>query len=233
MPITVWKDLFAKIRDTVDATGGRQIQTLVWHGGEPTLLLESYVNRVLDLQSQMIGDLVADRLVQNAVQTNLYSWTKSLKRMIDEGFHFSVSCDFSPGGRETMGCLDAEKRVWQNLESLLAFDIEVGVLLVLARHNHRHLVDAHDSMEALGVKWLRIVTAFDPMNTAPVGRSYSRPGRGRRQPARALEPPRETALADDRGTTGRPVRHSFTAYLRYPAVPTLPDPHSRSTGWGF
>lgn len=143
---------------------------IAWHGGEATLLPHEYVDEVLDLQVEVLGqDALDTGLVANAVQTNLYRRNKTLELMVEEGFLLSVSLDFKTGARVTLAGANAEADTLKNLKSLLDEGVTCGVALVLGRHNHEHLREIHDHLEELGAAWLRIIPMLDPPSAAPSG----------------------------------------------------------------
>lgn len=143
---------------------------ITWHGGEATLLPVDYVDEVLDLQIEVLGQQAFDNgTFANAVQTNLYRLNRTLELMLEENFLLSVSLDFKPGARVSRAGKDAEADALANLEEILAEGASCGVGLVLGRHNHEHLCEIHDHLERIGALWLRIIPMLDPPPAAPTG----------------------------------------------------------------
>ena len=165
----LWQQVFEALRDTRLAEPDIGSDLMIWHGGEPLLLLPNYLLDVLALQKDILGPALASGAMRNAVQTNLYTWNQTLEIFLASGFDLSVSIDMAPGVRMTAGNRDAEAQSLQNLETLVDRGADVGVILVLGRHNHDHLIAAYDRLAAIGINWLRIVSAFEVANSAPIG----------------------------------------------------------------
>lgn len=154
----------------LERTGVNARAFITWHGGEATLLPVDYVDEVLDLQVEVLGQQAFDDgTFANAVQTNLFRLNRTLELMLEENFLLSVSLDFMPGARVSRSDKDAEADALANLEEILSDGASCGVALVLGRHNHEHLCEIHDHLERIGALWLRIIPMLDPPPAAPSG----------------------------------------------------------------
>ncbi len=154
----------------LDQNGVYSKTFIAWHGGEATLLPHGYVDEVLDLQVEVLGQEALDTgLIANAVQTNLYRRNKTLDLMVSENFLLSVSLDFISGARVNVAGRDAEADTIKNLQHLLEQGVTCGVALVLGRHNHEHLCEIHDHLEQIDAAWLRIIPMLRPPSDAPSG----------------------------------------------------------------
>lgn len=172
MPLASWRRILeaaAAYRVLRRDRHGVSAQSLIlWHGGEPLLLPPDYVRAVVALEDEILGSDRADEDGPlNVVQTNLFQCNETLETMIEAGFLFNVSHDAGTGARVDGAGRDSEGRVGANLEALLSRGVTCGVALVLGRHNHLDLPEIHDSLERMGVHWLRINPLFAPPETAP------------------------------------------------------------------
>jgi len=144
--------------------------TIVWHGGEPLLHPPGYVRDVLALQREVLETaLPATADIRNGVQTNLTRTGETLALMVDAGFHVSASVDFAAGVRVDAAGREADDRALRNLERLVRQGARCGVAVVLGRHNHDRLESIYDTLDGMGVHWLRINAMFAPPTDAPGG----------------------------------------------------------------
>lgn len=143
---------------------------LVWHGGEPLALPPAYVDEVLAAQDQAFtAKERTDGVIENAVLTNLFKPNATLERMIAAGFFFNVSYDGAAGPRVDGAGRDSDAAVRGNIQTLIRRGAQVGVSIVLGRHNKDRLNEIHDDIAAMGAAWLRINPMFAPPATAPGG----------------------------------------------------------------
>jgi uncharacterized protein len=156
---------YRRMRDT----GENIVTTIVWHGGEPALHSPEYVEAVLELQRDVLGETTGPNAVRNAVQTNLTRVSETLALMVEAGFVMSVSADFAAGVRVDAAGRDSDAPVRSNLERILAGGATCGVALALGRHNADRLEDVYDTLADMGAAWLNVIPLFTPPAAAPLG----------------------------------------------------------------
>ena len=104
MSLGEWKRLLESIRRyherRIAEVGEPFTTTIIWHGGEPLLLPLPYLRAVFDLQHQMLGGLLDNGAVVNALQTNLYRISdEQIGLLKAEKIQLGVSCDVVGGVR--------------------------------------------------------------------------------------------------------------------------------------
>lgn len=170
LPMALWRRAFEAMRDyrahRQTAHGLATRIQITWHGGEPLALPAGYVRDVLALQAEVLGPADGHMLV-NLVQTNLFRLNETLRIMLDAGFALNVSWDGAEGVRLDGAGRDSNADVLANIRALSGQGHEMGISVVLGRHNAEHLSGIHDQVAALGVDWLRINPMFAPPKTAP------------------------------------------------------------------
>ena len=129
---------------------------IVLHGGEPLLLPLDYLDAVLEIQHDVLGD--AARL---GVQTNL---TVLPDKVVDflrrNEVTVSVSWDGVPAARLDLGNQPSDERVLRNIERLSEREVSYGVHVVLGNHNRHRLPAIYDRLEILGAGWLSVIPIF-------------------------------------------------------------------------
>lgn len=162
-----WAKLLVAVRSYHELMGQRgPVQThIIWHGGEPLLLPVAYIDSVMRLEREVLGDDLARGSYVNSLQTNLYSLKKDqLDLLQGEGFYLGISLDLVGGVRLTMGGKETEERVVRNIDLLTAHGIDFGAIVVLASHTRPYLRQIYHFYEELGVA-LSILPLFDaPLN---------------------------------------------------------------------
>ena len=174
MSLDQWRliiEAAARYRDIRrDRHGVEQRTFFAWHGGEASLLPVDYVEDVLDLQVDILGEEPLDTgAYVNGIQTNLFRRNDTLDLMAELGFLLSVSLDYKSGARVDGAGRDAEPAIMENLEGLLREGATCGVAMVLGRHNHEHVIEIHDHLERIGASWLRFIAMYAPPSNAPGG----------------------------------------------------------------
>src|SRR5690606_26453906 len=149
--------------------GPNAITTIAWHGGEPTLLPVAYVERVLELQRDILGNAGRRGIpgIRNAVQTNLTRLGPTLDRMASAGILISASVDFAPQVRVDTRGRDTDSRVRANMQRMIASGAVCGAAVVLGRHNAGRLEEIHDVLLEIGAAWLNVFPVFRPPREAP------------------------------------------------------------------
>jgi uncharacterized protein len=171
MSFELWERLLHSARDYHDrqeARLGRTLETrIIWHGGEPALLPLSYFEKVLELQSRILGESRLRRgEFLNVLQTNLYSLPdEKLELFARSGIQLGISLDLIGGVRLDVGGNETEERVVANMDRLRERGVRFGAITVLAGHTHRRIVAIYNFYESLGVDF-RLLPLFDaPLNT--------------------------------------------------------------------
>ena len=120
------------------------------------------------LQRNVIGPgALAEGVLVNAAQTNLFRLNDTFDVMVEQGFSFNVSWDGATGVRLDGAGRDSNAAVLENIRTLVAQNVPFGVSVVMGQHNVDHLITIHDRLQGVGVQWLRINPMFEPPDTAP------------------------------------------------------------------
>jgi len=170
MSLATWRHVLTAVRDYADQlrrrVGGRIRSRLIWHGGEPLLLPNAYIEQVMELQEEVFGaDALAGCAFQNTVQSNLYALPSSkLELLLAKRFAIGVSMDFVGGVRLDRHGRETEERVVANMDRLARAGVPFGVILVLAAHTRPHLCRAHDFFADIGIPF-RVL----PLHCSPLG----------------------------------------------------------------
>ena len=176
-----WRLLLEAIRRYEERLGRESplYQTsIIWHGGEPLLLPQSYFEAVLDLQNQILGsERLASNRIRNVLQTNLFAMDpRKIEFLHAAGFGIGVSMDVAGGMRLRADGRSTEDSVARNMDCLRERGIPFGGLVVLAAHTAGVLHHVYQFFEDLGVA-LRVLPLYDTptnVNGAPFAISVAR-----------------------------------------------------------
>jgi uncharacterized protein len=169
--LTDWRRLLDAVkayhRRTAIRLGVPVESRVVWHGGEPLLLPNAYVNSVLALERELFGEaaLESGELV-NVIQTNLYALSNEKIELLRDGaFAVGVSMDFAGGVRLSLSGRQTEVQVAGNIDRLRAAGINPGAITVLARHTLPHMRRIYDFFESLDMTYRMLPLFPSPLNT--------------------------------------------------------------------
>ena len=176
-----WRPLLIAIR-TYHEMIARQSEgatetEICWHGGEPLLLPSDYIEGVMALEHEILGDAQLKRgEYRNSLQSNLYSVQKDkLQLLAREHIELGVSLDLVGGVRLTAAGQETEDQVARNIDLLTKLGIDFGAIVVLAGHTRRQVTEIYDFYEELGVE-VRFLPLFDaPLNEAGASFAASYP----------------------------------------------------------
>jgi uncharacterized protein len=142
--------MFRTIANAFAGTGRRQ--DFVWHGGEPLLAKASYYHAIADLQRRTLGETGIP--FTNSVQTNLTILTDDLLELLRTFFyHVGVSIDvFGDQRVDTVG-KSVEKRVLENMQTLIDEHIRFGCITVLSKMTVEHVERICGFFEDLGLSF--------------------------------------------------------------------------------
>ncbi|MDF0602697.1 radical SAM protein [Psychromarinibacter sp. C21-152] len=167
MSFELWERVLTAIRDHMVLSVSRghadvARAEIIWHGGEPLLLPQSYYERVMEMQRRIFPrEFLDDQLIGNQIQTNLYSVGQDrLDYLLDEAFGIGVSYDGVPGVRLTAGGKEAEDRVLANLRAFAEQGMPLGVITVLAGHTAPRLVELYEDIKPFAREW-RLLSLFN------------------------------------------------------------------------
>ncbi len=164
-----WRKIFTEIKSynslIQEKRGTEARNVLIWHGGEPLLLPDDYIEAILDLQDDVFGANAVERgEIVNCVQTNLFALTPRKLGLLKRGqFLVGVSFDLASGVRVDRKGRETEERVVENMERLRAANIRFGAITVLAAHNRDYLSMVHDFFADIHVSF-RVL----PLHAAPL-----------------------------------------------------------------
>jgi uncharacterized protein len=138
------------------------VTNIAWLGGEPLALPVEYLDRIMQLEEEVVGDLLAsDAGFYNVVQTNLYSLPEAtLEFLAKHRWTVGVSLDVVPGVRLSLSGRETETRVKKNVARLRERGIEPSAITVLARHTAPRITQVYDYFERDGFTRLRVLPLF-------------------------------------------------------------------------
>lgn len=157
--------VFEGIRDyhqQMERRFGKTRTVISWLGGEPFTLPMTYLESLMALQREVLGDELMDSgAIHNVVQTNLYRLTDPMIDFIlRHRWEVGVSLDVAEGIRVTVNGKATEQAVLANVERLRARGIEPGAIMVLAKHTASSICRIHDFFVENGFKFLRVLPLF-------------------------------------------------------------------------
>jgi uncharacterized protein len=170
MSVDSWRTVLRAIVEHTRLRGARlrasclqrtaRVQTLiVFHGGEPFVLPEAYLQEVLEAFTEITRS--EPDIYQLSLQTNLLSVPESkLNLFLSYGVGLSISFDKRPGVRLNVAGQPTEATVAANIDRLLGRGIPLGGISVLAQHTAQHVCEIYDFFAERRVN-LRILPLFD------------------------------------------------------------------------
>ncbi len=175
MSLDCWERVLTAVRDHLDSArrwewhGGVVQADIIWHGGEPMLLPESYFEAVLALQRRILpAEWLSSGTVRNTMQTNLYSVSdRKLALLKEHGFSFGVSYDHIGGTRLSAGGAQTEARVLGNIERAQAHGFDPGAILVLAGHTAPHVERIYAALKGR-VRRMNVLPLFNGPDARPM-----------------------------------------------------------------
>ena len=129
---------------------------IVWHGGEPLLLANSFFERALQAQSKELKSF----LVVNYIQTNLYKvkWDK-IEFLHENRFKLSISVDFADEVRVSYSKKESNGIAITAIEELTKRAIPFGIVTVVGNHNVDHLHEKYEWISTRAESW-RLIPIF-------------------------------------------------------------------------
>lgn len=129
--------------------------TIVWHGGEPTLLGYNYLNTALGLTQELKGKWVQ---VDNSIQTNATALTDDIIRLfVERSVGVGISLDAPPDVHERMrvawsgkGSLD---RVLRGVDRLRNAGLNFGAICVLHKGNYQRAREIYTFFKEVGLSY--------------------------------------------------------------------------------
>jgi uncharacterized protein len=167
MSVEDWRHVLDAVRTyhaVLEGRLGTSVESaVIWHGGEPLTLPVDYLDEVMTLQHQTLGDIRHQLLLQ----TNLYRVSdKVLDLLVRQDIGLGVSMDVVGGARLDLRGNRTENDVLANLDRLQHRGITHGAITVVARHNHRRLRDVHDFWASRGIGF-RVLPLFQGPDERP------------------------------------------------------------------
>ena len=140
---------------------GVAISNVSWLGGEPLLLPQDYLDEIMALEHEVLGDLLERGAFYNVVQTNLYRLTDDQIAFLGRHrWKVGISLDVMPGVRLAVSGRETEQRVIANVQRLRAHGIHPDAIAVLAGHTVHRLTEVYDFFAAQGFERIRILPLF-------------------------------------------------------------------------
>lgn len=175
MSLTLWGKVLVAIREHLEQArpwsfhGGAVQADIIWHGGEPLLLPDSYFDSVLQLQREVFPEswLESGR-IRNTMQTNLYKAPQAkLRRLKAAGFNLGVSWDGVAGARRTAGGRATEDRVMENIGLARRAGFDPGVITVVAGHTAPKLIELYETLRGRVREW-KLLPLFNGPDSRPM-----------------------------------------------------------------
>jgi uncharacterized protein len=166
MSLTLWEKLFETIKALEETAGsaGREplAETIVWHGGEPSVLPLDYLESVMALEHAIFPpSWHRNGWIRNRLQSNLYSLPdEKIDFLKDNHFEVGVSFDVVPGGRLNLRGEPTEERVLANMQRLRARGIDPQCTVVIAGHTARSIERVYDYLRNEG-RGCRVLPLFE------------------------------------------------------------------------
>jgi uncharacterized protein len=158
------RSVFVAVRDyhlSLEARFIHVVSNVSWLGGEPLILALDYLEQIMALEEEVLGDLIARGAFYNVVQTNLYQLTDPVIAFLRKHkWKPGISLDVVPGVRLTVGGRETEKRVVANVGRLREQGIQPDAIVVLAKHTTPHVVRLHDFFVKQGFSRVRFLPLF-------------------------------------------------------------------------
>lgn len=141
-------------RTVLDGTSYDNV-TFIWHGGEPSLVGESYMREAIALQSRVADASVT---VRNGIQTNATALTDGMIALFEEkNVSVGISIDAPPrihdqmrvfwSGRSTLNA------VLSGVDRLRSSGISCGAICVLHRYNFDLGAEIYKFFKSLGLSY--------------------------------------------------------------------------------
>lgn len=138
---------------------------IVFHGGEPFVLPEAYIEEILETFADVTQS--EPDLYQLSLQTNGLSIPEGkLQLFLQHGTQLSVSFDKKPGVRLNVAGQATEQTVAANIDRLLERGLPLHGICVLAKHTAAHVTEVYDFYAARGMN-MRILPLFDGPEERP------------------------------------------------------------------
>lgn len=175
MPPNVWRKVLRAIVEHTQLRRARlrasslqrdaRVRTLIiFHGGEPFVLPEVYLQEILQAFTEVTR---ADPDYQLCLQTNLLSIPENkLNLLLSYKVHLSVSFDKRPGVRLNVAGQPTEATVAANIDRLLARGLPLAGIAVLAQHTAEHVCEVYDFFAQRRMN-MRILPLFDGPEERP------------------------------------------------------------------
>jgi uncharacterized protein len=158
------RSVFVAVRDYHLALEDRftdVVSNISWLGGEPLILSLDYLEQIMALEEEVLGDLMGRRAFYNVVQTNLYQLTDPVIAFLRRyNWKPGISLDVVPGVRLSVGGRETEKKVIANVKRLRDQGIQPDAIVVLAKHTTPHVVRIHDFFVKQGFSRVRFLPLF-------------------------------------------------------------------------
>jgi len=137
------------------------VTNVSWLGGEPLLLPIEYLEQIMAIEHEVLGELIARRAFHNVVQTNLYQLSDAAIEFLHRHrWKPGVSLDVVPGVRVSVNGRETERRVMANVERLRKGGVEPDAITVLARHTLPRVVEVYDYFASHGFRRVRFLPLF-------------------------------------------------------------------------
>lgn len=175
MSLALWGKVLVASREHLEQArswnfhGGVVQADIIWHGGEPLLLPDSYFAAVLELQREVFPEswLTSGR-IRNTMQTNLYKAPMGkLERLKKAGFSLGVSWDGIAGARRTAGGRATEDRVMENIGVAQRTGFDPGVITVVAGHTAPRLIEIYETLRGCVREW-KLLPLFNGPDSRPM-----------------------------------------------------------------
>ncbi|MFP4258952.1 MAG: anaerobic sulfatase maturase [Desulfovermiculus sp.] len=141
----------------------QQVYSMIWQGGEPTLMGHDFFGRVVDLQKKYgrPGSRIA-----NSVQTNATLITPQLASLFAD-YRFLLGCsldgpaDLHDQYRRTPGHKPSHHLTLQGIQTLRRHQVPVNGLVLVSQANVHSPQDVYDYLKAQGLTFLQFVPCVE------------------------------------------------------------------------
>jgi len=126
-------------------------QDFVWHGGEPLLLGEDYLNQVFQIQKEIMDHFKIP--YTNSIQTNLYKFSKEDLELLKQFSNIGVSVDVFGDLRVNLAGKSVQEKVMKNMQTLLDNGVRFGCISVLSKENINSVPKIYDFFTQLNLSF--------------------------------------------------------------------------------
>lgn len=167
MKIEVIRRLFEELRRMYLETGFPRQVLLIWHGGEPLAVKDSFYYEMLELQHQLLDD--TEMIIEHTMQTNLLLLNEAKMAMIKAILgtnktgrnEIGSSIDPIPGVR-VVKKWDYNTRWFEKVELIQSHGVNLGAICVVHKHHLADIPQTFNFFHRLAVD-LGISARFNPL----------------------------------------------------------------------